>query len=41
MDRIQFVNGHKYNLTDGTSLSDIVIVNADLATLHDDIILIL
>jgi hypothetical protein len=37
MDRIKFSNGHKYDLADGTSLGDIVIVHADLATLHADI----
>jgi hypothetical protein len=37
MDRIKFSNGHKYDLADGASLGDIVIVHADLATLHADI----
>lgn len=37
MDRIKFSNGHKYDLADGASLSEIVIVNADLETLHADI----
>ena len=37
MDRIKFANGHKYNLAEGTSLSEIVIVNADLSVLHADI----
>lgn len=37
MDRIRFANGHKYDLADGTSLGDIVIVNPDLTTLHADI----
>ena len=41
MDRIKFSNGHKCDLADGTSLSDIVIVDTDLAALHDDITLIL
>lgn len=37
MDRIKFSNGHKYNLADGASLSEITIVNADLVTLHNDL----
>ena len=37
MDRMQFANGHKYDLADGTSLGNIVIVDANFATLHDGI----
>lgn len=37
MDRIKFSNGHKYDLADGASISEITIVNADLSTLHDDL----
>ena len=37
MDRIQFSNGHKYDLADGASLSEITIVDADLSALHADI----
>ena len=37
MDRIKFSNGHKYDLAEGTSLSEVTIVNADLSALHADI----
>lgn len=37
MNRIQLANGHRYDLADDASLSEITIVNADLSALHADI----